>query len=66
MTTRRNGHEIPAYAGMTTMGVGSRLRGQGAAHGSSGDGARRAPPAAPCGADWIPAYAGMTEQRAQA
>ena len=39
---------FPAYAGMT-WGVGIR-----------GDGAPRAPSAAPCGADWIPAYAGMT------
>ena len=41
MTTQSNGHEIPAYAGMTAMGVGSRLGGQGAAR-VRGDGARRA------------------------
>ena len=31
-----------------------------------GDGALRAPSVAPCGADWIPAYAGMTRHGGRA
>ena len=47
-----DGGGIPAYAGMTVMGVGSRFRGNDARPGDRGDGALRA--------EWIPAYAGMT------
>jgi len=59
---------IPAYAGMTVHGggmtwtregVGSRFRGNdGGGRGIRGDGA--CAPSVALGAEWIPAYAGMT------
>ena len=42
MTMRCDGHEIPAYAGMTVMGVGSRFRGNDVAHGGVGAYPRKA------------------------
>ena len=51
---------IPAYAGMTDMGVGSRFRGNDVAPGATGRRGAWRPICGAVGADWIPAYAGMT------
>ena len=59
------GAGFPAYAGMTAMGdavlgVGSRFRGNDGVLGVSMETGRVAPRLWRYGAEWIPAYAGMT------